>query len=556
MMQKKKDLLIAFVINLIWVMGIRLFFHSFFESNDDVAMAYFVEGAYGQPSSYLVFQNIVIGKIMSSLTYLLPTVKWYAVVYFAFMCGAYTAISYVMIRIRGRVNGIVSTIFVIIFLGYQTYVIVQFTRVAAIVSTGGLVLLFWCIEYAETKAEKIICGICGMLLTLLGSMIRFRMFCICVLFFAVLGLVRLFFMIKEERGFYKRLVSYAVIFGSMLIIVFVFRWTSGFIYDQSGDWKEYSEYNELRSELWDYGFPDYAENEELYERLGISYSDLKYYLTWNMDVERLDMETLRQLVEAKPPKQLSVDVIKSFLELYPKAFFPYSLFWCYVVIAVLSVIYKPRNAIVVILQLITVMTIEFYLYFQERYGLPRIDVCLWMAPLITVLYLIPQNSGKLKRMETKLGIAATIIILALNAKTFSNDISSEYPDRSNFKNFFRMISENEKDLYVFTMESGDYRLSKVYNFWEVSQRGIASNVYHTGGWEIKCPITNSVLETHDVTNIYKDSIDNPHIYFVSMDDAEITEAYIQRHYNPEAKFCLVNEIDGQAIYQIKTTVEE
>ena len=47
-------------------------------------------------------------------------------------------------------------------------------------------------------------------------------------------------------------------------------------------WRE-QEFNQLRSQLLDYGFPDYESNKELYKELGISKEALELYKTWNFN---------------------------------------------------------------------------------------------------------------------------------------------------------------------------------------------------------------------------------------------------------------------------------
>lgn len=55
-------------------------------------------------------------------------------------------------------------------------------------------------------------------------------------------------------------------------------------------WREL-EFNQLRSQLLDYGFPDYESNKELYKELGISKEALELYKTWNFN-DRKYVKTL------------------------------------------------------------------------------------------------------------------------------------------------------------------------------------------------------------------------------------------------------------------------
>ena len=83
----------------------------------------------------------------------------------------------------------------------------------------------------------------------------------------------LFYLLDLKNRFagkiWKRLgisaAALAVLFGAVFAVN---RW-DWHMY-QTTEWQEYQEFNELRSQLLDYGFPDYDSNRDLYEELGIS----------------------------------------------------------------------------------------------------------------------------------------------------------------------------------------------------------------------------------------------------------------------------------------------
>ena len=71
------DLLLAFAINVLFIL---IYFNNFelvHESNDDLAISFFVEGAYGARSEYLIYQNVLWGKFLIWIYQLAPQFKWY-----------------------------------------------------------------------------------------------------------------------------------------------------------------------------------------------------------------------------------------------------------------------------------------------------------------------------------------------------------------------------------------------------------------------------------------------------------------------------------------------
>ena len=82
------------------------------------------------------------------------------------------------------------------------------------------------------------------------------------------GLLFLFDLRKYRNKKLRRLEICVLTFGVLLLSVFgVDRWDSSKY--RSAEWKEYQEFNQLRSELLDYGFPDYDSNQ------AVSYTHLK-----------------------------------------------------------------------------------------------------------------------------------------------------------------------------------------------------------------------------------------------------------------------------------------
>lgn len=172
-------------------------------------------------------------------------------------------------------------------------------------------MLFNVVEYASSRRERYIGLIIGMVLCLFGSMIRFQCFALCVALTGGIGVYRFVCILKNKSDQWKKKIGiYLLTFGMVGMLctgLYVF---DRMYYAKDEEWVEYLEYNELRSELWDMGFPDYVENQELYEELGISTQDMTYYGKWNIDTDLLSTETLRKLVAAKERKVFSIETIK------------------------------------------------------------------------------------------------------------------------------------------------------------------------------------------------------------------------------------------------------
>ena len=100
--EKKKDLLITFLINIAFFLFYVLRCELIHETNDDFAMSFLVEGAYGERTPYLIFQNVLWGKILVFLYTILPMIKWYAVTMYGMLFLAFSGVTYALIRKHGR----------------------------------------------------------------------------------------------------------------------------------------------------------------------------------------------------------------------------------------------------------------------------------------------------------------------------------------------------------------------------------------------------------------------------------------------------------------------
>ena len=146
----------------------------------------------------------------------------------------------------------------------------------------------------------------------------------------------------------RRLEICVLTFGVLLLSVFgVDRWDSSKY--RSAEWKEYQEFNQLRSELLDYGFPDYDSNQEIYEELGISREAYELYKSWNFnDTEKFDTEVMKKLVDLKQKRPLTIRTVTAFLRRFPSDLLRMPMFYFFAVFAVLWLLCGKKDVCSVI----------------------------------------------------------------------------------------------------------------------------------------------------------------------------------------------------------------
>lgn len=547
-----KKICMAFFLNVLFLLIYITIFKPYYETNDDIGMQTIIAGVHGESSAHIVYQNIIFGKVVRIFSELCPQINWYMLFMYGMIFSAFWAIVFVILKSIDGNQGILASVFLLTVLGGQYYVVFQWTRTAAILAIGGSILLLWSVERAETKRQKIIGMIVGSILVILGSMIRFDMLFMCLALIAGIAFLDIYrlFRTNEKKAAGRCLKQYFLLVGILGVVVVGLKVFDHQVYAGNPEWSDYLRYNQLRSELWDFGFPDYEDNQALYEELGISKKDLEYFQTWNMDKSEVTIEMMQKLADAKVGKTINAEFLGEFFKSYPWSLFKLQIFPWVLVLVVLNVYWKRENKMLLLYQMIMLMVLELYLFCIGRSGLPRVDSCVLSCVLVSFLYTLePKAEYKLKREYLTCGI---VILLICNVFSYRDNIFREEIDSTKAHAFFQSLTKSKHNLYVVTMGATPYRYSTDYAFWEAPQKGDHKNVYYTGGWETNMPTKNEMLERYQVENVYEESIDNPHMLWVAGDDAKMTEEYVAENYNKDAKMHLIKVIDEQKIWRLRS----
>lgn len=546
-MSRKKSFLVAFIINVIFLVIYICVLQPVYETNDDLAMSFFVEGVFGEQSAYMVYQNIFLGKLLCFLYKIVPGIKWYNLLLYIFLFASFTATSYVFLRmLPKRKSGIILSILLLIVCGYSSYVIFQYSRIASQVSAGGLILLCYAIKYGKKDHEQWKCYVVGGILSAIGSMIRFKMFALTAVLIVGVTVLHEVWEFRKRDNWSKELKVYVCVFGGVALICLSLFWVDKMHYDANHEWSEYQKFNELRTELWDYGFPDYDQNEDAFNDLGISKSDYEYYLTWNMDEEVMTIEKLESIVNLKSKKEFR---IMEFLRAIPKVFLKNSCFIAFTILALIAVSLDRRNFYFIASEALLVVLFEAYFFYSGRYGIPRIDCSMWMAAAIVLLYGIAQNDIKISNLNwgIKSGIVVLIITLCINNYFALQTVSIK--DASSSKEIYKEILKDDEHLYVLLVSAPEICYN--YDFWEPSKICDFSNIYEAYGWDFNMSVRKNVLKAYGISNIYRDSINNEQVYFVTdAEQGQMLQKYITENYDKEAKVILEKRMQETYIWSV------
>lgn len=547
--QKYRKISVALISNFLILGAMAAFMRPSFETNDDIVFAELGNGLRGVKDAHLVFQNYGLGMIYRLLYGVTGRLPWYTIVQYMILFAAFTVVTYVLISRLGEISGLCLFVILACGFGYEGYIHLQFTKTAGIAAAAAVFLLLYLLEQEKYSWWGIAGGI---LLAVIAYMYREDQFWASCGLMAGAGLLFLFDLRKYRNKKLRRLGICVLTFGVLLLSVFgVDRWDSSKY--RSAEWKEYQEFNQLRSELLDYGFPDYDSNQEIYEELGISREAYELYKSWNFnDTEKFDTEVMKKLVDLKQKRPLTIRTVTAFLRRFPSDLLRMPMFYFFAVFAVLWLLCGKKDVfsiISVLAECLLLVAVYFYLYYQGRYMVNRVDVGLWFSACLVMLWIF--SSGEVRYMNTKVSVLLCMICVVLGQFMMYKDwrlATSSIPEaRVSQRAVLETIGTDKEHTYL--AKSGMLSEIVCYGPFDRMPENLLDNVYWFGGWECRTPGYTRAMEVHGIINPYRDVVNNENIYLVD-DNIDLTLKYIRQYYAENAEAVFVKTIGNVDVYQI------
>lgn len=537
----------AFFMNLIAFICSQVFFQPMFETCDDNYMAAIAYGAYGEYESRIVCIHEFIGKLLKGLLTIFPSVPWYSVIQYVCLFAAFTAILFIFLsNEKNEYRYIMSWIFLITF-GYECYVKIQFSKTAGVLTIAGILLLY---EALRTKRIHFPSLIFGAVLSILGSLWRFNVFCMVL---PIIGSIGVFIAVRylKEKS-YKDLIRFSSVFIVLFLICFGLKFYDIRVYESNEEWNDYITFEKARVQLLDYGFPNYDENIQTYQELGISQNDLRLYRYWNYgDPDLFTIDRINALTDTKDKTVFSFNVVKEFFSQFPVRFLSYPYFTMFLLILTVWIISGKRNLGTVLFAMLAALCIEIYFFYAGRYFISRIDVSVFLG--LCVVLILQTEISRFKCFNKYL-VGALMGGLLLNTMSFLNNTELPKSTKSieQAQEVYNLIHEDKGHFYAMENYTSDDLWTTAYSVWDMPPKGLNSNCYIVGGWRYNSPLSNKVKESYGVRNVYSDIVDNPNAYLMNDKSIDSMLTYIQDHYYPSAKAVLAKKINGHKVFKIVT----
>ncbi len=551
---KKRTILAMSLFHVGFLLVCLLFFHPHFETNDDFGIASIVSGLHGRPDSHLVYFNAILGLFLKQLYIWTSSVNWYTLFQYAVMLGSAEIITLILISWKDRIGFLVNAAFIFFFL-YDAYINVQFTKTSGMAVAAGY-LLIW---YVYAKKKSLIWYLPGVLMTLLGSLIRFNVFWIGSAVFVAFLCIEVFFdrkRIKEEGKRKSLLFLFAALVVSFGVTAGARIFDSAY-YKQDAGWAYYREYNNARATVTDSALPAYSDKKSEYENIGVSENDRYLYSHWTFDdPELFTMEKMEKLAALKDPVKVS-DVFRIIWKEVLTTHLSYPFVIPFLVACAYLVFLKRRNLLYVVLTVLEILAFTTVFIFMRRYLQYRVDFVIYLFSFLSLSFVALHKETEYEdSRKPSLIVLLSLVVMFGNCGSYSQDLMNKKANLSKEtaeKTIAAYDSIFQDQSHLYLLETFCDRSSYVYDMFGVYPEGYYANVYHLGGWETQSPVTKAKLTRFGIENPFRDSVNNENVYFISSKfymDKIIT--YIQDHYEPEAAYSQVGQVGEYYLYIVTT----
>ena len=523
-----------------------------FESNDDTTMCQMVNGSLGVYDAHIMFQNYLLGFLYKTLYMAVGAIPWYAIVQYVVLLTAFSAVTYVILQKMDHYCGLCVTVILLIFFAYECYFKLQFTKTAGIAGGASVLLLLYAVSREKVSWKMILFG---ELFGAVGSMFRYRQFLACGALMAGVGVYLVLELGKNFRGqCVRRLCLYAATFGGLLAVVFGLHAVDTRFYSGDEDWAYYVQFNKYRAQLVDRSFPDYDTCEDLYLSLGLNRDAYNLYKGLDInDPDKFTLEIEKSLVAAKPKQQLTKAFIERFLKDLTPYHFETPMFYCFLLMFLLWLFWgehRWRAVLAVLGELAAFELVYFYMFYDGRYLINRVDVGLWFSASLVMIWLLKPEKVRMTRQS---GVLLCLVVLLVDQRYWKESWRVNCGGRDENKAAQREVLETlsaDKDHIYLAKIINTISVSDSYGPFDTMPTGLLDNISWLGGWTTNMVPYKKILGNYGLQNPYKDMIGNEKVRLID-NNIELTMRYLHEYYDEKAEAVCVGEVGKYKLYQIK-----
>ena len=530
-LKKIENRIIAIGYSILLCGVLAYFFDYYYELNDDYFIKNILSGVYsGTPSAHSIQMLYPLSFILSTLYRLNRKIAWFGLFLNLCQFGCIALIterilSFLTKRWTKAITLCVETIFVATFL-LRELVFVQYTFTCTLLAATAAFLLYTS-KPADTVKQMIKNNVISIVLAVIAFNVRSEMLLLLLPLICVTGLCK---WATEKKFFTRSNVSkYFALFGVVIAGLGICYGVDVIAYS-SPDWKEFRDFFDNRTELYDFQtIPAYEGNEKFYESIGMAPEEQVLLINYNFGIDDdIDAEKIGKIAQYAKEQKNSQNIdwpekIKDIIKDYVYRTFhgidiPWNLMTVtmYVLVFFCALCNRHFRFIweLVLMGLVRTGLWGFLLY---RGRTPeRITYSLYLTEILILLGIFLGECQKEKR-RLLFGSLGCISILLFGTLFMQTSITGQY------ERYLRANKTNQQyqDLKSYVKEhENNYYFWDVYSFTKYSEKMFVNvdnslaNIDIMGGWLYKSPLTTEKLAVFGFNSSEKAILNGENVYIV------------------------------------------
>ena len=544
----------SMAVNAVLFIIFNVFFYCRYNAVDDTFMTMFVSGAYGTPDPHMIYTNVIIGWILSTLYRICHGINWYGLLQIFFVFLSMSALTYVFLNRKNRYIGILALL-PVIFASYEGYTKVQFTKTAAYLAIAGYLLIAYSFELINSNQKQVF----GIAFLVCGYMVRTGMFlgvsavCLGCLIPIVFRWLK---DLKNENN-KKDLIRLLSIGGISLLLVIGVSFVDALAYRTDG-WMFYKHFNEYTTQFEDIYFPPYDRFEKEYTELGLNKEDVSMYKNVDHnDPDVFTFEVMDKVRRLQSHKTIDLNELVMFLIKGRHTLFQHrtmSTFTFMTIYMMLIFVFSKPGKTKRFAFLYTgfaAIILLLYSYIMHEW-LDRTTISTLLSVIFVLLYLSEPKQGNITKTAVIFAIITSVFLCFRAYRNYFKWKMQYWIDEYDVNH--EVLDEIYADKEHLYMSRTALPVWKVYYTpYDVIRTGAMDNYSTLGDWIANTPLYLEVLSDYGVRNPFKDLVNNDKAYFIGYEkDMGKVLSYIQRHHYEDAEAILVRESGPYRVYSIVT----
>ena len=379
-----------------------------------------------------------------------------------------------------------------------------------------------------------------------------------VLYFAY-NLV-LFVRKKVEKEKIIKIAKNYLLFGILTVVVYV----SNYIFYNNEIYKNYDEFNGLRTILHDNVYVSYEENKEIFDEIGWSENDHYLFYTFNFGDENVySKENLQKIVDYKKSQgdlynyEFKLDNIVNDLIDQMRNTNPYI---CIMFLgSFLVAIYTNNKNRGYIISIFLVTLAVNCIFIVINRSMQRVVIPEYILGTAMFLCLIRYRE-KVDNEKSNIikAISVFIIVITVIFSGGAYQFNYHLEDYSNYKDVIEYTNSHKENVYLYTVPALQYRYL-TYSVYEMPPEGAFSNLRVMGGWDMYTQNYYDFKDRYGLDGTFLDLL-KENVYLI---DGDVTWSgnyyedykkhiilFIKEHYDVDVSYELVETFDNIYIYKL------